>query len=93
MCFWAYADSKGSDQPEQGLRSPLTESSNTIEYINGEQMPRWDFGDVWGEPESVHFAQADIFSLGAAQIYKSLLSANFVISIQKVKDFLLFLCY
>ena len=62
MCFWAYADSKGSDQPEQpeqGLRSPLTESSNTIEYINGEQMPRWDFGDAWGE--SVRFAQAQTY--------------------------------
>ena len=30
----------------QGLRCPLTEKSETTEWSNGEQMPRWDFAHV-----------------------------------------------
>ena len=29
---------------------------DTIECINGEQMPGWDFAHAWDESESVHFA-------------------------------------
>ena len=50
-----------SDQPIQGLRCPLTESLDTIECINEEQMPGCDFAHVRDEPESVHF-QRHIFT-------------------------------
>ena len=43
-------------QSDQGLRCPLTESLDTIESINGEQMPRRDFAR--DASESVHFAHA-----------------------------------
>ena len=44
MCIWAYVVSGGPDQPvhpqsDQGLHCPLTESLDTIEYINGGQLP------------------------------------------------------
>ena len=31
---------------------------DTIECINGKQMPRWDFAHAWDESESAHFAHA-----------------------------------
>ena len=33
-------------QSDQGLRCPLTESLDTIECFDGEQMPGWDFAHV-----------------------------------------------
>ena len=42
MCHWAYADSKGPDQPVQfyqGLCCPQTKSLDTLECFNGEQRP------------------------------------------------------
>ena len=45
-----------SAQSDQGLCCPLTESLDTVECINGEQMPGWDF--VHARDESVHFAHA-----------------------------------
>ena len=45
-----------SAQSDQGLRCPLTETSDIIECINEEQMPRWDFAHAWDESESVLFA-------------------------------------
>ena len=45
-------------QSDQGLRSPLTESLDTIECISGEQMPGSDFAHAWNESESEHFAHA-----------------------------------
>ena len=43
-----------SAQSDQGLRCPLTESLDTIECMNGEQMPGWNFTHV--RYESMHFA-------------------------------------
>ena len=41
-----------SAQSVQGLRHPLTESLDTIECNNGEQMPGWDFAHAWDKSES-----------------------------------------
>ena len=46
-----------SAQPDRVLRCPLTESFDTIEYINGEQMLGSDFAYVLDESETVHFAR------------------------------------
>ena len=45
-----------SAQSDQGLRCLLTESSGTIECIDGEQMPGWDIAHARDESEYVHFA-------------------------------------
>ena len=42
-------------QTDHGLRCPLTEVADTIECINGEQMPGHDFAHARVESESVHF--------------------------------------
>ena len=47
-----------SAQPDQGSRCPLTKSLDTIECINGEQMPGADIAYAWDESEPVHFAHA-----------------------------------
>ena len=47
-----------SAQSDQGLHCPLTELLGTIECINVEHMPRWQFAHAWDESESVHFAHA-----------------------------------
>ena len=47
-----------STQSDQGLHCSLTESMDTIESINGEQKPGWDFAHAWDESESAHFAHA-----------------------------------
>ena len=51
-------------QSDQGLCFPLTESLDTIECINGQQMPGWDFAHAWDASESVSFAHEDTVSLG-----------------------------
>ena len=45
-----------SAQSNQGLRCPSTETFDTIECANGEQMPRSDFAHARDGSESVHFA-------------------------------------
>ena len=45
-----------SAQSDLGLRCPLIESLYTIECINGEQMPGWDFAHARDESESIKFA-------------------------------------
>ena len=52
-------DSKGpSAQSDPGLQCPLTDSLDTIECINREQIPGRDYAHVWNESESVYFAHA-----------------------------------
>ena len=69
-CLWAYADSEGPDQPTHlcsyiRLCCLLTESLDTIECINGEQMP----SHSRYKSESVHLGMfEDTFLLGANQI-------------------------
>ena len=41
---------------DQGLRCPITESLDTIECNNGEQMPGGDFAHAWNVSESAFFA-------------------------------------
>ena len=58
ICSLAYADSEGPDQPaqaHQGLHFAKF-LLDTMEGINGEQMPGWDFAHARDESESVHFA-------------------------------------
>ena len=45
-----------SVQSDKGLRCSLTESSDTMEYTTGEQMPGVDFAHARNESESVHNA-------------------------------------
>ena len=44
-----------SAQFDQGFRCPLTDSLETIKYINGQQMPGRLFAHAWDKSESVHF--------------------------------------
>ena len=44
-----------SAQSDQGLHCPLTESVDTVECNNGEQMPGRNFTHACDESESVHF--------------------------------------
>ena len=39
-----------SEGPDQGLHCPPTESLDTIECINGKQMPGWDIAHAQGDP-------------------------------------------
>ena len=39
-------------------RCPLIESLDITDFINGKQLPGWDFAHAWDESESVHFAHA-----------------------------------
>ena len=58
-----------SGQSDQDLRFPLTESLDTTECINGEQIPDWDFANVWDESQSLHLRMLeDTFLLGPAYI-------------------------
>ena len=45
-------------QSDQDLRFPLSEPFDTIECINGEQLPVSDFAHARDESESEHFAHA-----------------------------------
>ena len=45
-------------QSDQGLCCPLTESLDTIECINGEQIHECNFAHAWGKFESVYFVHA-----------------------------------
>ena len=47
-----------SAQSDQGFRCSLTELLDSVEYINGGQMPRRDFAHAWDEAKCVHFAHA-----------------------------------
>ena len=59
-------------QSDQNHRCPLTESFDTIAFINWEQMPRWDFAHARDESESAHFAHArGTFSLCLVHIQLS----------------------
>ena len=56
-------------QSDQDLHYSLTESMDTIECINREQMPGWDFKHTRDESESVHLIVfTDTFLLDAAHI-------------------------
>ena len=58
-----------SAQSDQGLRCPLTESLDTIERINGEQMSRWDLRRRgMNLIMCILLMLENIFSLGAAHI-------------------------
>ena len=47
---------------------PLTESLDTIECVNREQVPGWDVAHARDETESVHLRRfEDTFSLDAAR--------------------------
>ena len=48
-----------SAQSELGLCCPLTKSCDTIECINGEQMPRRDFAHTRYKSESIICACSD----------------------------------
>ena len=60
-CLQAFADSEDPDQTasvqsDLGLHCPLTESFDTIEWINEEQLLGWDFAHVRDDSQSMHFA-------------------------------------
>ena len=72
--FGACADSEG---PEQGLHSPLPESLDTIECINDEQIPGWDFAHVQGDVNPHIFGMLErTFLLDEAHLIGNLFSQS-----------------
>ena len=69
-----------SAQADQGLCCPLTESLDTIECMNWEQIPRWYFAHAWDESKSVHFmhARRHIFALRGPTSRKQICFHRFV---------------
>ena len=45
---------------DQGRRSPLTETLDTTEYINGEQMPEYDYLHALGESGIYAFCESKV---------------------------------
>ena len=85
-----------SAQSDQGLRRPQTESLDTIECFNGEQMPGWDFAHVQ-DYVNLHFffffflcSKAPFFSLDAAHIIKTNLWRWYYITIKFFTSLILY---
>ena len=69
--FTEFVDSEDPDetaraQSDQGLHCPLTESFDSIECVNGGQMPGWDLAHPGICPPPTH--SIDTFSLDVAHV-------------------------